>query len=63
MDNKTIRKNVRLTKATHNISFKEIAEKTEIKYPTFLNWLNNQFDFSYDKLLKINNLLYKLNER
>lgn len=62
MDNEKLRTQVRVLKALKNISFKTIAEETEIKYNTFLNWLSNQFDFSFAKLKKIKDFIEKSQE-
>lgn len=46
MINDTLRKQVKILKATQNISYLEFAEFLEMKKNSFYNWLNGQYELS-----------------
>ena len=51
MNNTELRKKVKMLKATDTISnYYEIAEILEISRSSIYSWLNNQFDFGYEKM-------------
>ena len=49
MDQKDIRKRVRMLKAMQNISYKELSGYLEIKESSMYNWLRGQYELSYNK--------------
>lgn len=51
MNNKELRQKVKMLKATDTITnYYELAEILEISKSSIYSWLNNQFDFGYEKM-------------
>lgn len=55
MDN--LRKQVKELKMYQNISYKEIAEYLEIKQSSFYSWLNNQYELSFYKQMRLQEII------
>ena len=61
--NDELRKQVRLLKALQKITYKEIAEEyLEVSKNSFANWLNGYYNFSTDKLHRLQNIINDLTE-
>lgn len=51
MNNKELRQKVKMLKATDTITnYYELAEILEVSKSSIYSWLNNQFDFGYEKM-------------
>ena len=49
MNDEDLRKEVKMFKVIHNVSYKQIADELGIKQRSIYNWLAGQFDFSSSK--------------
>ena len=55
--NENLRKQVKVLKALQNINYKEIAEYLEIKQQSFYSWLKGSYDLSFNKQIKLQEIL------
>ena len=62
MTDNDLRKDVKLLKATQNISYKEIAYYLEVKTNSLYNWLRGSYDFSHSRKIKLEDILTNLKE-
>lgn len=61
MNDNTLRKQVKLLKATGSIqNYYEIAELLEMSKSSFYNWLNKDYNLGYEKKLLLNNIINNL---
>lgn len=60
--NENLRLKVRMLKATTGISYKQLSNSIDIKYRSFLNWLGGQYELSYQKAYKLEQIVNKLKE-
>lgn len=61
MQNK-LRQEVKLLKALQGISYTEVAEYLEIKPNSLYCWLNNQYELSFSKALRLQEVISMLKE-
>ncbi len=62
MDQQNIRKRVRMLKAMQNISYKELSGYIEIKESSMYNWLRGQYDLSYSRAKRLEEVVSTLEE-
>lgn len=55
--NERLRKQVKVLKALDDVQYKELADFLEIKPNSFYNWLRGQYDLSYDKQLRLQEII------
>ena len=60
--NDYLRKEVKLLKALHGISYKEIAEFLEIRLDSFYNWLKGYYEFSEERQRRLLDVIACLKE-
>ena len=60
--NNELRKQVKLLKALQGISYKELAEYLEIKVNSLYSWLRGNYDFSDNRLYKLQSIISDLKE-
>lgn len=61
MDN-NLRKQCKILKATQDVSYKELAEYLEIKTKSFYSWLEGYYNLSYNKAIRLKEILIDLTE-
>ena len=57
-----LRKNVKEIKAFQGITYKELAEYLEIKQSSFYSWLSGQYELSYYKKRRLQEIIDTLKE-
>lgn len=57
-----LRRNVKEIKAFQGVSYKELAEYLEIKQSSFYSWLNGQFELSYYKKQRLQEIIDTIKE-
>lgn len=62
LTNEELRKEVRMLKATHRISFKAFAETNNFKVSSFYNWLRGDFDYTDHSCEIVNNAIQRVKE-
>ena len=60
--NNELRNQVKLLKALQAISYKELAEYLEIKVNSLYSWLRGNYDFSDNRLYKLQSIISDLKE-
>ena len=61
--NNELRKQVKLLKALHGTTYKELAEYLEIKVDSLYSWLRGNYDFSEKRLSMLQNVITNLKEK
>ena len=59
-NNENLRQQVKVLKALQNVSYKEFAEYLEIKQQSFYNWLKGSYDLSFNKQIKLQEIIINL---
>ena len=60
MDDEMLRKEVKALKAFQGITYKQIADKLEIKQRSMYNWLRGEFDLGANKKRKLYQILKQM---
>lgn len=60
--NKDLRNLCKLLKALQGVKYKELAEYLEIKECSFYAWINGKYDLSYEKSMKLKEIINNLKE-
>ncbi len=60
--NENLRREVRLTKALHGTTYKELADQLKVKKSSFYSWLKGQYDFSFQKQRELQTILSEIKE-
>lgn len=60
MDDEMLRKEVKALKAFQGITYKQIADKLEIKQRSMYNWLRGEFDLGANKKRKLYYILKQM---
>jgi hypothetical protein len=62
MKNENLRNQVKMLKATQNISYKELSEYIELKQNSFYNWLKGYYNLSEENQQKLQIIIDDLKE-
>ena len=61
--NQQYRNKVKQMKEEMRISYKSISDEMGIHQNSFRNWLNNQYDFTFERLMELKQILNRLEEQ
>ena len=61
--NQQYRLKIKQMKEEMRISYTLISNELGIKPSSFYNWLNNQYDFTFERLMELKQILNRLEEQ